>query len=319
MTPLFRIEKLLVSLDSRHGMVSIVDCLSLTVTKGETVALVGESGCGKSVTALAAMGLLEPPVNVTGGEIYLNDKSLLGLSNKELRKIRGRQIAMIFQEPMTSLNPVLTVGEQIRETLIAHETLDTREAERETINLLERVGIPSPKIRAKQYPHEFSGGMKQRVMIAIALAGKPKLLIADEPTTALDSTIQAQILRLLASLKEDLDMSMLLITHNLGLVAQVAQRVVIMYAGQVVEETSVTRLFQSPKHPYTQGLLASLPDASKHQERLPTINGSIPSLANYSSGCQFAERCPHTQTICISEKPPRRRMLDGTITACWLT
>ena len=318
-SPLFRTERLSVTFDSEGDGVAVVDDVSIAIQHGETVALVGESGCGKSVTALAALGLLDSPGRVTHGDVFLEDQSLLGLSPEGLRAIRGRRISMIFQEPMTSLNPVFTVGDQIAETLLTHGELTRAAAHEEAVRLLDQVGIPSPETRVSQYPHELSGGMKQRAMIAIALACKPDLLIADEPTTALDVTIQAQILMLLRSLQKELGMSILLITHNLGVVAQFARRVMVMYAGHIVEQADVLDLFQSPRHPYTQGLLASLPSPSQHRQDLASIEGNVPTPDQYAPGCRFCTRCAVVMQRCGVEKPPLVDDGNAHLTACWRT
>lgn len=287
---------------TRKGEVRSVDDVSFSVELGETLSLVGESGCGKSVTALSIMRLLSSPGRIVGGEILFEGRNLLKLSEKEMRAISGDDIAMIFQDPMTSLNPVLTVGEQIAEAIRLHRKVSKREAWSQAIEGMRDVAIPSPEMRAKSYPHEMSGGMRQRVMIAMALACDPKLLIADEPTTALDVTIQAQILDLLKELREKRNLALLLITHDLGVVAETADRVAVMYAGKIVEEASVAELFSRPRHPYTEGLLRAVPrlDEERHGRmlRLQTIEGTVPNPLELPRGCRFAPRCPHAKDKC---------------------
>ena len=296
--PLLDVQELTTSFSVGERNLNAIQEVSFAVRKATTVALVGESGCGKSVTALSILGLIQsPPGNIDGGRVLFNGQDLLALDGRELRKIRGNRIAMIFQEPMTSLNPVFTVATQVSEGLMLHQRMRRGPARRRALELLKAVGIPAPEQRMDAYPHQLSGGMRQRVMIAMALACSPDLLIADEPTTALDVTIQAQILELLSQLKQQFNMSVLLITHDLGIVAQHAQEVVVMYAGRVVETATVEELFSSPKHPYTAGLLASIParalDSTDGQvpKRLPTIEGMVPASGQYVEGCRFAERC----------------------------
>lgn len=317
-SPVLEVEGLHVSFETEHGEWPVVSDVSFSVGAGETVALVGESGCGKSVTALAILGLLVPTGRVAKGDARLNGQSLIGLSEIEKQRLRGRRIGMIFQEPMTSLNPVFTVGDQIAEVLIQHLEFDARAAREETLRLLKKVGIPSPEQRIDQYPHELSGGMKQRVMIAMAIACKPDLLIADEPTTALDVTIQAQILRLLRDLQQEMGMAVLLITHNLGVVAHFAKRVVVMYAGQIAEEADTRKLFREPLHPYTRALLHSLPRPGSSGERLESIHGTVPSPSEYPAGCRFCTRCPQVLAHCCAEVPPKSETSPGTRVACWL-
>jgi oligopeptide/dipeptide ABC transporter ATP-binding protein len=316
--PVLEVDGLHVSFSTERGEWPVVSDVSFSVGAGETVALVGESGCGKSVTALAILGLLVPEGRITRGEARLNGQSLTTLSEAEKEKLRGRRIGMIFQEPMTSLNPVFTVGDQIAEVLIRHLKLDAQAAREETLRLLKKVGIPSPEQRIDQYPHELSGGMKQRVMIAMAIACKPDLLIADEPTTALDVTIQAQILRLLQELQQEMGMAVLLITHNLGVVAHFAKRVVVMYAGQIAEEADTRTLFREPLHPYTRALLNSLPRPGNVGARLESIQGTVPSPAEYPAGCRFCTRCPQVMAHCCGDVPPKRDMPMGSRVACWL-
>ena len=304
---LLSIEELRVEFESQFGTVLAVDGVSYQVMPGETLAVVGESGCGKSVTALSVLGLVpSPPGRMAGGRIVFEELDLVAAAPDRLREIRGNDIAMIFQEPMTSLNPVLTVGEQIGEALIEHLGLSGPEARERVVALLGRVGIPSPERRVDDYPHQLSGGMCQRVMIAMALACDPKLLIADEPTTALDVTVQAQILDLLRSLQREWGMSIVLITHDLGVVAEMAQRVVVMYAGQIVERANVEALFARPRHPYTAGLLRSIPRLEGARDGLEPIAGSVPDAASFPPGCRFHPRCPLVQDRCRQESPPER-------------
>ena len=286
---LLHIESLQTSFASAGGMVRAVDGVSIDIKKGQTFALLGESGCGKSMTALSTMRLVpEPAGRITNGVIRLDGEDLLQLPEVAMRDVRGKRIAMIFQEPMTSLNPVLTIGQQIEETLVCHKNLSGEQARKRVLELIDAVGIPDPAQRYKEYPHQLSGGMKQRVMIAIALAGEPELLIADEPTTALDVTIQAQVLELMQQLQKDTGMAILLITHDLGVVSEMADRVAVMYAGQIVEEADREAFFANPRHPYSKKLFQSLPDMEKRGQRLAVIHGSVPSLATEFSGC----RCP---------------------------
>lgn len=318
--PLLEVRNLTTSFAATQGRVVAVQDVSFSVNKSATVALVGESGCGKSVTALSILRLIQsPPGQIESGQILFNGVDLLKLSDPAIRQIRGNRVSMIFQEPMTSLNPVFTVGAQIAEGLILHRQMKRREADARAVQLLQSVGIPSPDQRAHSYPHQLSGGMRQRVMIAMALACNPDLLIADEPTTALDVTIQAQILELLANLKNERKMSVLLITHDLGIVAQYADQVIVMYAGRIVERAPVAQLFDLPLHPYTSGLLASIPAhalrAGVACHRLPTIEGLVPGPEQLVSGCKFADRCEHRRTlgqaaICCDETEPEIRWLD---------
>jgi oligopeptide/dipeptide ABC transporter ATP-binding protein len=314
--PLLAIRDLHVEFETDAGSVPAVRGVDLEVGAGETVALVGESGCGKSVTALSIMRLMTG--RVSGGSIHFEGKDLAKLAESEMRRVRGAQIGMIFQEPMTSLNPVFKVGRQIEEVLLLHQHLSPEKARAQALELLKRVGIPSPAERAEQYPHELSGGMKQRVMIAIAIACKPKLLIADEPTTALDVTIQAQIMALLKSLKDELNMAVLLITHDLGVVAHFAERVDVMYAGKIVEHGSVRDIFKRPAHPYTRALLGGLPHASTVGKRLEAIPGRVPSPSMLPPGCAFCARCKHAFEPCPSEQPPAFDVAAEHVAACWL-
>lgn len=304
MDNILQIKNLKTSFPTREGKIYAADSVSLNVRKGQMTALVGESGSGKSVTAMSVLRLILAPGKIESGEILFRDedgttKDILKLQESEVRKIRGNKIAMIFQEPMTSLNPVFTVGDQIIEAIILHQNLNKKDARDKAIEMLKRVGIPNPERRVDNYPHEMSGGMRQRVMIAMGLSCHPDLLIADEPTTALDVTIQAQILELINDLMQETGMSVLLITHDLGIVAAYAQHVAVMYAGQVIEEASTLDLFRSPRHPYTKGLLASIPSLKKqHQKYLHAIPGTVPNLALLPEGCRFAERCDHLQADC---------------------
>jgi oligopeptide/dipeptide ABC transporter ATP-binding protein len=315
--PLLRVKDLHVSFFTDRGELRVVEDVSFNIFAGETMALVGESGCGKTVTALAIMGLIDAPGRIVRGNIRLKEQELVGLPEKALQEFRGRRIGMIFQEPMTSLNPVFTVGDQISEVLIRHFAMDKDEARTEVLRLLKKVGIPSPDRRIDQYPHELSGGMKQRVMIAMALACKPDLLIADEPTTALDVTIQAQILHLLKDLQKELRMAILLITHNLGIVAHFAQRVVVMYAGKIAEQADVRDLFKNPLHPYTQALLAALPSPT-HKGRLQSIQGTVPTPLEYPVGCRFSTRCPAVMPHCSQQDPALKEQAPHHDVACWL-
>src|SRR5258708_5515437 len=287
------------------GQVVAVDDVSFELAEGEVLGIVGESGSGKSVTALSIMGLLpQPPGRVAAGEIWFNGENLLSYSEREMRRIRGNRIGMIFQEPMTSLNPVFPVGDQVMETLKVHQRLGGAAARERAIELLAKVGIPSPERRSDDYPHQLSGGQRQRVMIAMALACSPRLLIADEPTTALDVTIQAQILDLLRQLQEEFRMAVIIITHNMGVVAEFADRVIVMYAGRVVEQASVDAIFDNPAHPYTQGLLNSIPDMEVDARRLTTIPGVMPSPFALPPGCRFQPRCLYAQPACAKAQPP---------------
>ena len=312
--PMLKIENLKVHFDTDDGVLHAVDGVNLHIDRGETLGVVGESGCGKSVTAMTIMKLLPmPPGRIAAGQIWFEGQDLVQANEAVMRQLRAREIAMIFQEPMTSLNPVLSVGEQIAESLRLHEGLSNKQALAKAAEMLGLVNIPRPSQRVNDYPHQFSGGMRQRVMIAMALSCKPKLLIADEPTTALDVTIQAQILDLLNQLKSQMGMSIM------GVVAETAQRVVVMYAGRVVEEASVEDLFGSPSHPYTQGLIRSIPRIdldSVHKQRLQAIPGLVPKLINPPIGCRFAPRCPHANERCAMEMPELRELTSGHKVAC---
>ena len=317
--PLLEIENLRTWFHTEDGIARAVDGVSFDVQRGEILGVVGESGCGKSVTSLSIMGLVPEPGRIEeGSRIAFEGRELTSLSEKEMRRIRGNDIAMIFQEPMTSLNPVHRVGAQITESLRLHRGLSRKEARSRAVELLELVGIPAPDRRVDEYPHQLSGGMRQRVMIAMALANEPDLLVADEPTTALDVTIQAQILELLLELRGRLDMGVMLITHDLGVVAEVCDRVVVMYAGQVVEEGPVEDIFSRPSHPYTQGLLAAVPRADQKGGRLAVIPGTVPPPTDWPRGCRFHDRCPYAWDLCVAEHPPLLRASERQYSRCWL-
>jgi peptide/nickel transport system ATP-binding protein len=313
---LLDVSDLRVYFHTSEGALKAVDGVSFSINPGETLGVVGESGCGKSVTAFSILQLLAaPPARYEGGEIKFRGENLLSLSDNQMRRVRGSLISMIFQEPMSSLNPIMTVGSQISEAVLAHQKKSKSEAREIAVEMLRRVGIPSPETRFNDYPHQLSGGMKQRAMIAMALVCRPKLLIADEPTTALDVTIQAQILDLLGELQREFDMAVLLITHDLGVVAETCDRVAVMYAGKVVEYASVIDLFERPKHPYTHGLFRSLPTLGEKKEVLSVIPGSVPSPVDFPSGCRFRTRCSLAQEICKQE-PSLREVLPAHFAAC---
>jgi len=299
------------------GTVKAVDGVSFEIKRGQTLGVVGESGCGKSVTAMSVMRLIERPGEIVAGSAKLNGTDLLSLSDKEMEATRGDRMAMIFQEPMTSLNPVFTCGDQITEALTLHMDMGRGEARRRAVEMLAKVGIPEPEQRAKQYPHELSGGMRQRVMIAMALSTEPELLIADEPTTALDVTIQAQILELMKELREQNDMAIMLITHDLGVVAEMADEVVVMYGGKVVERADAITIYERPHHAYTKGLLASIPKLGERRRRLDVIKGVVPNPLNLPAGCMFKRRCPVAMPVCDS-MPPMRQLEGNHISRCWL-
>jgi peptide/nickel transport system ATP-binding protein len=323
--PLLTVEGLQTSFFTRRGTVKAVDGVDFSLWPGETLAIVGESGCGKSVTALSLMRLVpDPPGRIVAGSVRLAGTDLLALDEDAMRDVRGKDVAMIFQEPMTSLNPVLTIGNQIAEVLLLHERLGRGEAARKAIEMLRLVRIPEPEQRAKAYPHQLSGGMRQRAMIAMALACNPKVLIADEPTTALDVTIQAQILTIILELQQKLGTAVILITHDLGVVAETAQRVIVMYAGRKVEEASVDDLFAHPQHPYTHGLMASIPrlavmlgEGESAPGRLQEIPGMVPALSDLPPGCVFAPRCTHAEDRCRAAFPAYEEKRPGHWAACW--
>jgi oligopeptide/dipeptide ABC transporter ATP-binding protein len=315
---LLEVRDLVCEFDTEGGRVRAVDGVSFSVRARRTLGIVGESGCGKSVTALSIAQLLPRPMaRIAGGQVLLDGEDLVPAAPERLHAIRGDRIGMIFQEPMTALNPVHRIGRQIAESLVLHRDLDSRAALERAVDLLRRVGIPSPEVRVSEYPHQLSGGMRQRVMIAIALACEPDLLIADEPTTALDVTIQAQILELIANLQRDLGMAMILITHDLGVIAERCDEVVVMYAGRIAEQAPVETLFEAPRHPYTHGLLASIPRLdTPRKTRLPTIDGQVPTLAEMPVGCRFAGRCPYRTAECTTTTPPLEDLGDGHLVAC---
>ena len=321
-TPELLVKNLKVSFAALKKEFIAVRGISYQLNQGEILALVGESGCGKTVSALSILRLIqEPPGKIMSGEILFAGKDLLKLKKKELQNLRGKDIAMIFQDPMTSLNPVLTIGEQIIETLLRHTSLSRKKAREKSFRLLEQVEIPSPKQKLDQYPHQLSGGMRQRAMIAMALSCSPRILIADEPTTALDVLIQAQILSLLKRIKKDTQMSILLITHDLGVVAEVAERVMVMYAGEIVESGLVDDIFRSPLHPYTLGLMESIPKLETTQQKLPKlkeISGAVPSLLQVPTGCPFHPRCSAAETRCKTDKPKLKKISQTHSVSCWL-
>jgi oligopeptide/dipeptide ABC transporter ATP-binding protein len=319
MAKLLEIKNLRTYFYTDDGVARSVDGVSYDIDRGETLGVVGESGCGKSVTALSIMRLIpDPPGKITGGEILFNGRNLLELSEEQMRGIRGNDISMIFQEPMTSLNPVFTVGRQIDETVILHQKVSKAEARNRSIEMLKLVGIPAPEQRYKEYPHQLSGGMRQRVMIAMALACNPSLLIADEPTTALDVTVQAQILELITRLQEEFGMGVIMITHDLGVIAEVSDRVAVMYAAKIVEYATADEVFYNPKHPYTIGLLKSIPRlGDDSRARLATIEGTVPAPTNFPVGCHFCTRCQYADALCLNDEPPLVEIETGHSVACW--
>jgi peptide/nickel transport system ATP-binding protein len=313
--PMLAVENLQTRFYTRAGMVKAVDGVSFTLGRGETLAIVGESGCGKSVTALSLMRLVaDPPGRIVGGSVRLEGTELLALDEAAMRRVRGKLVSMIFQEPMSSLNPIMTIGRQIGESLELHEGLSRRAALARSVGLLQLVGIPEPVQRAREYPHQLSGGMRQRAMIAMALACRPRVLIADEPTSALDVTIQAQILELIGRLQRELGTAMIMITHDLGVVAETAERVIVMYAGRKVEEAAVGELFARPLHPYTRGLMDSIP--RRAAVRLQEIPGMVPALSNLPPGCAFAPRCPQASAKCRAMNIPYEEKRPGHWAAC---
>ncbi len=314
---ILEVKDLKIGIQQNKKDISIVNGVSFQLEKGKTLGIVGESGCGKSMTSLSLMGLLPSGVEWQSGEIYIDQKQIHKKLKKEWRKIRGKKISMIFQEPMSSLNPVYKVGSQIIEMIHSHENISKKEAQERAVDMLRLVGIPRPDKVVNEYPHQLSGGMRQRVMIAMALACGPEILIADEPTTALDVTIQAQILELMKDIQEKLDMSIILITHDLGVVAEICEKVIVMYAGEIVEEANVLDLFDYPLHPYTKGLLNSLPDIETEQEYLPSIEGVVPSPSDMPTGCRFFDRCEFATEKC-KKKPELFTTSIGSTVRCWL-
>ncbi|WML38410.1 ABC transporter ATP-binding protein [Neobacillus sp. OS1-2] len=315
---LLQVDHLQTNFYTENGVVKAVNDVSFAIREGETVCIVGESGCGKSITALSLMQLIPENGKVESGEINFAGKNLLHLSKKDVRRLRGNEIGMIFQEPMTSLNPVFTIGEQMIEPIQEHLLLSKKDAYNKAMELITMLGIPNAEKVVNLYPHELSGGMLQRIMIAIAISCNPKLIIADEPTTALDVTIQAQILDLLREIKKEFNTSILLITHDLGVVAEMADYVVVMYAGKVVEEGPVLELFKNPQHPYTKGLLKAKPVIGERKDRLYTIAGQVPNLVNLQESCYFADRCEHAMDICRIKQPALHEISGGQKAACWL-
>ncbi len=319
MAPLLEVKDLKTAFYTFEGVVKAVDGVSYEVEEGETLGLVGESGCGKSVSALSLMRLIpDPPGKITDGEIFFEGEDILKIDMDDMRRIRGAKMSMVFQEPMTSLNPVLTLEKQLSETLQLHKGMNREEARNESVNLLGRVGIPDPERRVRQYPHQFSGGMRQRVMIAMALSCSPKLIIADEPTTALDVTIQAQILELMKSLTTEFGVALIVITHNLGVVARYADRMNIMYAGKIIERGTAKEIYSNPRHPYTVGLLKSVPRLDlPRRAKLDPIEGQPPDLVNIPPGCAFRDRCRWAVDKCATDTPPLMQVGEGHLSACW--
>lgn len=313
---LLTVNNLTTVFNTKKEQIPAVENVSFSLKAGETLGIVGESGSGKSVTALSIMRLISEPGEIIDGEIILEDQDLLQLSESEMRKIRGNKISMVFQEPMTSLNPVFTIGNQLVETILSHQKISKQDAKNLAIQMLKNVNIPSPEDRLKQYPHQLSGGMRQRVVIAMALACRPKLLIADEPTTALDVTTQAQILQLIKELKEKMNTSVMLITHNMGVVAAAADQVIVMYCGRIVEYADVKTIFRNPQHPYTVGLLQSIPKMNEKQEKLYSIKGSVPMPGEIKQGCRFKTRCQFASKRCMVEEPPLIKK-GNSLVRCW--
>jgi oligopeptide transport system ATP-binding protein len=303
---------------TNRGIAKVVDGVSLALGQGQTLGIVGESGSGKTMTCLSIMRLIPLPGRIVGGKILFEDRDLVGISTEEYRRIRGKRIGMVFQDPMTSLNPFLTIGDQVAEPLEVHERLSRKQARRRAVEMLEKVGIPEAATRLNDYPHRFSGGMRQRVMIAMALIGNPQLLIADEPTTALDVTIQAQVLQLFRKVRSEFGTSILLITHNLGIVAAMADHVAVMYAGRVVEYATTDELFANPRHPYTLALLKAVPRLGETARTLEPIHGNPPDLAQLPPGCSFYERCPFHQSRCLEEAPPLITVAQDHVASCWV-
>ncbi len=316
--PILEIKDLCVEFQTVEGTVHAVDHLNYTLHKGEKLGIVGESGSGKSVSSLGMMQLIpNPPGRITGGEILYHGKDLVKASEKEMQKIRGNEISMIFQEPMTSLNPIIKCGKQIAESLRLHRGMKKKEAMEEAVRMMRAVGIANPEVRAHEYPHQMSGGMRQRVMIAMALACQPQILIADEPTTALDVTIQAQILDLIRELNESMGTSVVFITHDLGVVSELCDTVIVMYTGHIVEQAPVKELFENPKHPYTRGLLNAIPRITKERNPLETIEGMVPNPNERIEGCSFSPRCPYATDQCRKAEPPMTELPDGRLVRCW--
>ncbi len=317
--PLISVRNLRIEFNTERGVVRAIDDVSFDILPGETLGVVGESGCGKSVTSLAILGLIpSPPGRIVSGSIRLQGRELVGLPEAEYRKVRGREISMIFQEPMTALNPVFTVGSQMVDVLVRHKQLTRRQARQVAIDMLAKVGIPSPEKRIDEYPHQLSGGMRQRVMIAMALSCGPKLLLADEPTTALDVTTQAQVMEEIVQLQEEFGTAVVLVTHDLGVVAETCQRAVVMYCGKVIEEAEIETLFHHPKHPYTRGLMDSIPRIRDEKKaELPTIPGTVPDLLHLPKGCRFVDRCFQAQERCCQGEPALERQADGSQVACF--
>ena len=313
------VQHLRVEFPTRKGLLVAVDDVSFEIAEGEILGLVGESGAGKSLTGAAIIGLLEPPGHIAGGEISVGGHRIDNLSEKKMSGVRGRMIGAIFQDPLTSLDPLMTIGDQLVETIMRHLPLDAQEAKKRAIDLLSQTGIPAPERRFNQYPHQFSGGMRQRVVIALALAAKPKLIIADEPTTALDVSVQAQIIELLKKLAHESHSGVLLITHDMGVIAETANRVAVMYSGRIVEIGPVAEVLHNPKHPYTKGLMAAIPDMTETTEFLHQIEGSMPNLANIPTGCAFHPRCPLKTDKCAALRPHLISAAPCHKVACWLT
>ncbi|WP_188454094.1 ABC transporter ATP-binding protein [Virgibacillus oceani] len=318
-SPLLKVSNLHTHFFTKSGVVKAVDGVDFDINPGETLGIVGESGSGKSITAMSILGLVpSPPGKIVNGEVLFKGENLVTKTDKQMRKIRGKEISMVFQDPMTSLNPVFTVEKQMVETILAHENMSKKQAKERTIELLDLVGIPDPQKRLKNYPHEFSGGMRQRVMIAMALSCNPSLLIADEPTTALDVTIQAQILELFKKMQKELDMAIIMITHDLGVVSEVCDRVMVMYAGKPVEFTDTANLFDDGKHPYTLGLMNSIPKITTDKQKLEAIDGVPPDLRALPKGCSFAPRCKHVMESCLTIDPGLKAIDDNHLVRCLL-
>lgn len=316
-TPVLDVLNLTTTFDTDEGVANAVDGISFQLWKGETLGLVGESGCGKTVTALSIMRLIRPPGSITGGEILFDGRDMLRISKRKMRDIRGNEIGMVFQEAMTSLNPVFTIGDQLTEILLFHQDKNWSEAYALSVDMLARVGISDPHATMTSYPHQLSGGMRQRALIAMGLVARPRILILDEPTTAIDVTVQAQVLRLINDLRNDMGMTVLLITHDLGVVAEVCDRVAIMYASHIVECGTVHNIFHHPRHPYTAGLLASIPAFHAPKDKLSIIPGQVPRPTHYPAGCNFHSRCPYATETCVMREPPLTPVTDDHSSACW--